>query len=99
MARQVFQTVYRKFQVGISSGQIKYDMKCNSIRNNERAKGSCRSGGASDAIDFLIQNMKSEVAQRVCVGMCVWFMHQLETLQLKLVCFAETEFKARQNEA
>ncbi len=36
-------------------------MKCNSIRNRERARGSCRAGGAGDAVDFLLQKMKSVV--------------------------------------
>jgi hypothetical protein len=61
MVHQMVQAVYRKFQVEVSPDQVKYVMKCNSIRNKERARGSCRSGGAGDAIDFLVQNMKSEV--------------------------------------
>ena len=61
MVHQVVDAVYRKFQVEISSDQVKYVMKCNSIRNKERARGSCRAGGAGDAVDFLLQKMKSDV--------------------------------------
>lgn len=54
--------VYRKFQKEISSDQVKYVMKCNNIRNKDRARGSCRAGGAGDAVDFLLHKMKSGVA-------------------------------------
>ncbi len=36
MVHQVVDAVYRKFQVEISSDQVKYVMKYNSIRNKER---------------------------------------------------------------
>jgi hypothetical protein len=62
MVHQLVDAVYRKFQVEISSDQVKYVMKCNNIRNKERARGSCRAGGAGDAVEFLLHKMKSDVA-------------------------------------
>jgi hypothetical protein len=60
MMHQVVDAVYRKFQVAISSDQLKYVMNCNSTRNKERARGSCGAGGAGDAVDFLLQKMNSD---------------------------------------
>jgi hypothetical protein len=61
MVHQIVQAVYRKFAVEISSDQVKYILRCNNIRNKERARGSCRAGGAGDSVDFLLQTMKSDV--------------------------------------
>jgi hypothetical protein len=61
MVHQIVQAVYRKFAVENSSDQVKYILRCNNIRNKERARGSCRAGGAGDSVDFLLQTMKSDV--------------------------------------
>ena len=61
MVHQMVEAVYRNFQVEISSDQVKYILKCNNIRNKERARGSGRAGGAGDAVDFLLQKMKSDI--------------------------------------
>ena len=61
MVHQLIDAVYRKFRVEISSDQVKYILKCNNIRNKERSRGSCRAGGAGDAVEFLLHNTESEV--------------------------------------
>jgi hypothetical protein len=99
LVHQVVEAVYRKFDVEISSDQVKYVMKCNSIRNKERARGPCRSGGAADAVDYLLQRMKSNVA--LLLNHCVtggWFTGTARLSKDKdteFVLDKQTEWKAK----
>ena len=69
-------------------------MKCNSIRNKERSRGSCRAGGAGDAVDFLVQNMRSDVL--LLLNNCEtgsWFTGAVRSSQAKNTTVLLTEFK------
>ena len=69
-------------------------MKCNSIRNKERSRASCRAGGAGDAVDFLVQNMRSDVL--LLLNDCEtgsWFTGAVRSSQAKNTTVLLTEFK------
>ena len=50
----LIQSVYSKFKVEVTSDQIKWILKKNSIKNLERARHSSRAGGAVDSIRYLL---------------------------------------------
>ena len=55
------QSVYSKFKVEITSDQIKWILKKNSIKNLERSRKSSRAGGAVDSIRYLLMKGDSDI--------------------------------------
>ena len=55
----LIQSVYSKFKVEITSDQIKWILKKNSIKNLERSRKSSHAGGAVNSIRYLL--MKDDI--------------------------------------